>query len=139
MYRGLIDYIKTLENANINLLFDRTFFTEYVYCTLGFKEYSYEDAFDKFMERLANFDFDTYYITLYLSNEQDFETRLNRSDKGITKYAKFSLESSVKQQDAYLAVAKKVEEKYGDKIHVVNIDTCVGVDGVKEEILKLLK
>ena len=26
MYWGLIDYIRTLENASINLLFDRTFF-----------------------------------------------------------------------------------------------------------------
>ena len=139
MYTALLDYIEKLQNKNINLLFDRTFFTEYVFCNLGFKEYTYEDAFNEFMARLANFDYEIYYITLYLSDINEFEDRLNRSGKGATKYGKYSFEGSIKQQEEYLAVAKQVEEKYGDKIHVVNIDTCIGLDGVKEEILKLLQ
>ena len=138
MYNDLLDYIEKMQNKNINLLFDRTFFSEYVYCKLGFKEYSYDDAFELFLERLANFDFEIYYITLYLSDEKQFEERLNRSDKGVFKYAKFSIDSSVKQQNTYLEVAKEVQEKFGSKIHAVNVDTCVGVEKVKEEILKLL-
>ena len=39
--------MKTLENASINLLFDRTFFSEEVYCRLGFKEYSFTDVYEK--------------------------------------------------------------------------------------------
>ena len=41
MYEDLNEYIKKMENLNINLLFDRTFFSEENYCRLGFKEYSF--------------------------------------------------------------------------------------------------
>ena len=138
MYNDLLDYIQKLENKSINLLFDRTFFTELVYCRLGFKEFSYEEEFDSFLERFANLDFDIYYITLYLSNSDEFEERLARAGKAINKYAKFSKESSVKQQNAYLQVAEEVKAKYGDKIKVINIDTCIGLDGVEERVMQLL-
>ena len=138
MYNDLLDYMQKLENKSINLLFDRTFFTEAVYCRLGFKDFTYDEEFEMFLNRFANFDFDIYYITLYLSDEDEFEKRLARDDKGVNKYAKFSKESSVKQQNAYLAMADEVKQKYGDKIKVVNIDTCIGVEGVKEEVLKVL-
>ena len=139
MYNDLLDYMQKLENKNINLLFDRTFFTEAIYCRLGFKEFTYDEEFENFLKRFANLDFDIYYITLYLSDEDEFEKRLARDDKGVNKYAKFSKESSVKQQNAYLAMADEVRKKYGDKIKVVCIDTCVGVEGVKEQILKILE
>ena len=138
MYDNLLDYIEGLQNKSINLLFDRTFFTEQVYCKLGFKDYSYDDAFEKFLSRLASTDFDIYYITLYLSDADEFEVRLNRDGKAVNKYALFGKESSVKQQEAYLQVAQEVQEKYGDKIHVVNIDTCAGLEKVKEEVITLL-
>ena len=54
MYFVLMDYIQTLENASINLLFDRTFFTEEVYCRLGFKEYSFTDIYENLLERYPN-------------------------------------------------------------------------------------
>ncbi len=139
MYIDLLDYIEKLQNKNINLCFDRTFFSEAIYCRLGFKEYSYDDVFDKFLERFANFDFDIYYITLYLSNAKEFEKRLLRSDKGVTKYAKFSTDSSVKQQEEYLKMAEEIKQKYGDKIHVINIDTCKEIEKVEEEIINLIK
>ena len=41
MYESLLNYVKTLENLSINLVFDRTFFTEENYCRLGKKEYSF--------------------------------------------------------------------------------------------------
>ena len=41
MYVDLIEYIKKLENKNINLVFDRTFFTEENYCRLGKKQYDF--------------------------------------------------------------------------------------------------
>ncbi|MBR3280484.1 MAG: deoxynucleoside kinase [Clostridia bacterium] len=138
MYNDLLDYIEKLQNKSINLVFDRTFFTEYVYCNLGFKEFDYREEFLTFLERFASFDFDIYYINLYLSDTDEFEARLARDGKGVNKYAKFSKESSVKQQDEYMKVASEIQEKYGDKIHVVNIDTCVGIDKVKEQIASLL-
>ena len=138
MYNDLLDYIQKLENKSINLVFDRTFFTEVVYCRLGFKEFTYDEEFSAFLERFANFDFDIYYINLYLSDEDEFEKRLARDDKGINRYAAFSKESSVKQQNAYIKLAEEIKQQYGDKIKVVSIDTCIGIEGVKAQILELL-
>ncbi len=139
MYTDLLDYMEKLQNKDINLLFDRTFFTELVYCRLGFKEFSYDDVFFKFLDRFANFDFDIYYITLYLGDEDEFERRLLRSDKAVVKYAKFDKQSSVNQQNAYLKLADEIKEKYGDKIHVINIDTCKDLEEVKSEVVSVIE
>ena len=138
MYTDLLDYIEKLQNKSINLLFDRTFFTEYVYCNLGFKEYDYKEAFNEFLNRLANFDFDIYYITLYLSDVDEFEKRLQRDDKAINKYAKFSKESSVNQQNEYLRVADEVKQIAGNKIKVFNVDTCGGLENTKKNIMDII-
>lgn len=138
MYTDLVDYIEKLQNKSINLLFDRTFFTEEVYCRLGFKEYSFTDIYEELLERISKMDFDIYYITLYLSDVEEFEKRLNRDGKGITKYAKFSKENSVKQQEIYLSLAKEIKEKYAN-IQVIDIDTCIGIDAVKEKIIEILE
>lgn len=136
MYIDLVDYIEKLQNKSINLLFDRTFFTEEVYCRLGFKEYSFTDVYNQLLDRLSNMDFEIYYITLYLSNEDEFEVRLNRGDKGVVKYAKFSKENSVTQQNAYLTISEEIKNKYPN-INVINIDTCIGIDKVKERIKEI--
>ena len=65
MYENLLDYIHKMENLSINLVFDRTFFTEENYCRLGKKEYSFTEEYNKLLERFAKLDFDIYYITLY--------------------------------------------------------------------------
>ena len=66
MYVDLIEYIKKMENKSINLIFDRTFFTEENYCRLGIKDYSFTDVYEKLLDQFANLDFEIYYITLYL-------------------------------------------------------------------------
>ena len=121
MYEDLMDYIEKLQNKSINLLFDRTFFTEEIYCRLGFKDYSFTDVYNKLLNRLSQMDFDIYYITLYLSNEDEYVTRLDRAGKAKVKYTKFEKQSSVNQQNEYLKLAEEIKEKYKN-IHVVNID-----------------
>ena len=135
MYNDLVDYIEKLQNKSINLLFDRTFFTEEIYCRLGFKEYSFTDVYETLLKRISEMDFDIYYITLYLSDDNEFEKRLARDGKGETKYAKFSKESSIKQQNAYLDLSKEIREKCRN-INVINIDTCIGIEAVKEKIVE---
>lgn len=137
MYTDLVDYIEKLQNKSINLLFDRTFFTEEVYCRLKFKEYNFSDIFEELLSRLSNFDFEFYYITLYLSDSDEFEKRLDRKEKCDVKYAKFAKESSLKQQEAYLQLAKEVKEKYNN-VNVINIDTCKDLEDVKKEIDEIL-
>lgn len=138
MYIDLVDYIEKLQNMSINLLFDRTFFTEEIYCRLGFKEYTFSDIYENLLNRLANMDFEIYYITLYLSDENEFEKRLNRAGKAKNAYAKFNKQSSINQQNAYLKMADEIAEKY-PQINVVKLDNCREEKEVKEEIKNMLE
>lgn len=133
MYNGLLDYMKTLENNSINLVFDRTFFTEEIYCRLGKKEYSFTRDFNKLLKRFSELDFDIYYVTLYLEDTNVFTERLNREGKAVFATSKFSLENSVGQQEAYLKLASEIEKKYPN-IHVINVSTDKDIELVKEEI-----
>ena len=137
MYEDLMDYIEKLQNKSINLLFDRTFFTEEVYCRLGFKDYSFTDVYNKLLNRLSQMDFDIYYITLYLGNEDEYITRLDRDGKAKVKFTKFEKQSSVNQQNEYLKLADEIKEKYKN-IHVVNIDNCRKLEDVQKELKELL-
>lgn len=137
MYEDLMNYIEKLQNKSINLLFDRTFFTEEVYCRLGFKDYSFTDVYNKLLDRLSQMDFDIYYITLYLGNEDEYITRLNRDGKARVKYTKFEKQSSVNQQNEYLKLANEIKEKYKN-IHVIIIDNCRKLEDVQKELKELL-
>ena len=133
MYETLLDYLKNLENTSINLVFDRTFFTEEIYCRLGKKEYSFTEEYEKLLERFSKLDFEIYYITLYLEDESVFEKRLNREGKAEFKNSKFSIENSIKQQKEYLKMAEEIKEKYPN-IKVINIQTDKDLEEVKKEI-----
>ena len=124
MYWDLIEYIEKLENKSINLVFDRTFFTEEIYSRLKFKEYSFSDEYEKLLEKFSKLDFDIYYITLYLKDTNLFNKRLIRDDKAITEYAKFNIESSKNQQIEYLKMADEISSKYPNiKVFKVSNDT----------------
>lgn len=137
MYDNLEDYIETLQNKSINLVFDRTFFTEEIYCRLGFKQYSFTDVYEVLLERFAKLDFDIYYITLYLSNEDEYEKRLERPAKAKNAYAKFDKQSSINQQNAYLKMADEISEKYPN-IKVIKLDNSKNQEETFLEIKKLL-
>lgn len=131
MYYDLLDYIKKLENKSINLLFDRTFFTEEIYCRLKFKEYDFSDIYEKLLEKFSKLDFDIYYITLYLEDTNLFVKRLERDKKAVVDYAKFNIQSSINQQEQYLKMADEISSKYPNiKVYKVSNDT-------NEEELKL--
>ena len=111
MYEILLDYIKKLENTSVNLLFDRTFFTEEVYCRLGKKQYSFTEEYNKLLERFSKLDFDIYYVTLYLDDESKYAERLERSGKAVYESSKFGVENSITQQKEYLKMSKEIEKK----------------------------
>ena len=142
MYEDLINYINNLQNMSINLLFDRTFFTEEVYCRLGFKEYSFTDEYEKLLFELQKMDFDIYYITLFLEDTDEYETRLNndnRTNKAIVKYSKFDKNNSIKQQNEYLKMADEISNKYKDSINVYKINTSRSLNEIKKDINKILQ
>ena len=54
MYYDLLEYIEKMENLSINLLFDRTFFSEENYCRLGKKDYSFTEENEKFSKEISD-------------------------------------------------------------------------------------
>ena len=127
-----------MENKSINLLFDRTFFTEENYCRLGKKEYSFTDVYEKLLEDFASLDFEIYYITLYLEDESKYAERLNREGKAVFKGSEFASSNSINQQKVYLQMADEIKEKYPN-INVCNIKNDRLEEDTKAEIREILK
>lgn len=138
MYYDLMDYLKKMENLDINLLFDRTFFTEECYCRLGKKEYSFTEVYEDLLEQFSKLDFDIYYITLYLDDEQEYENRLKREGKVEPAYAKFSADNSIAQQREYLKMADEIKEKYPN-INVFKVENGKDLELTKKELADILK
>lgn len=138
MYYDLLDYMKKMENLDINLLFDRTFFTEENYCRLGKKEYSFTEVYNDLMKMFSKLDFDIYYFTLYLEDESLYEERLKRDGKVEPAYAKFSSENSIMQQREYLKMADEIKANYPN-INVYKIENSKDLEETKEELKNILK
>ncbi len=134
MYYDLLDYIEKLENKSINLVFDRTFFTEEIYSRLKFKQYDFSDVYNELVERFSKLDFDIYYITLYLKDTNLFINRLHRSNKAVFDYAKFDIQSSINQQEQYLKMADEISSKYSN-IKVFKVSN----DGDEQELKNKIK
>lgn len=106
MYLNLLNYMEELEDTELNLIFDRTFFTEQVYCILGFKDYKFDDVYERLVQKLNALDFNIYYVVLYLEDTNIYERRLKRQHH---QYQAFSIESSVNQQNTYLKLADNLK------------------------------
>ena len=137
MYVDLLDYIKRMENKSINLVFDRTFFTEEIYCRLDFKQYKFSDVYEDLLEKFSKLDFDIYYITLYLENTDLFANRLSRDGKAVLDYAKFTIESSINQQNQYLKMADEILSKYSN-IKVFKVSNDTNEEELKNKIKNIL-
>ena len=133
MYRDLVEYLKKLGNQSINLVFDRTFFTEENYCRLGKKDYTFTDVYEKLLEDFSKLDFEIYYITLYLKDVEKYNTRLDRKDKATFKNSKFEAENSINQQKVYLEMAEDIKKKYPN-IKVANISNDREFEETKKEL-----
>lgn len=132
-YYSLMTYLKEQETVGLNMVFDRTFPTDYIYANLGYKEYDFTDAFLDLSKKLNGLDFDIYYFSLYLKDSEAFKVRLQRKDKH--GYQEVSIDNSLDQQKEY----KKVADHYKtfDNINVYEIATD-DFDEAYEEIDKIL-
>jgi len=113
MYFNLIDYMDSLEETGLNLIFDRTFFTEQVYASLGYKDYKFDDVYKELVKRLAKLNFNIYFVVLYCDDVNLYRERLVRTHH---QYQSFSLENSVNQQNEYLKLIDEIEEENINKI-----------------------
>lgn len=129
MYLGLINYMESLEETELNLVFDRTFFTEQVYCSLGYKDYKFDEEYDRLVKKMGALDYNIYFVVLYLKDESLYEKRLRRIHHN---YQAFSIQSSVDQQNTYLKLADDIKEK---NINVLKI----AMDDYKKGYEKLIK
>ena len=126
-----------MEKKRVNLLFDRTFFTEEIYSRLKFKEYDFSDVYEELVYEFSKLDFDIYYINLYLKDTNLYKMRLKRSGKAITEYAKFNIESSINQQEQYLKMANELSKKY-NTIKVFNVSNDTDEETLKSKIKEIL-
>jgi thymidylate kinase len=119
MYLGLINYMESLESTELNLIFDRTFFTEEVYASLGYKDYKFDDVYKRLLKKLNDLDFNIYFVVLYLKDESLFEKRLKRQHH---QYQTFSLQNSIDQQNTYLKLLNNIKYKNIHKIKIATDD-----------------
>ena len=125
MYYDLLEYMKKMENIDIN------------YCRIDKKEYSFTEVYNDLLEQFSKLDFDIYYITVYLEDEDLFEERLKRDGKVEPAYAKFSRDNSVLQQHEYLKMADEIKEKYPN-IKVYKINNAKDLTETQEELRNIL-
>ena len=105
-----MDYIKAGCSPEAPLmLYDRNFFTDEIYARLGYKEYSFNEAYQNFLKQLDNMDLNIYFVVLYLENEELYRERLAGRDK--FEYQKFDITNSINQQNEYLKMAEEVEKQ----------------------------
>lgn len=132
MYNALLDYLEKMEEVPMDLVFDRTFFTEEVYARLGYKNYSFTDEYNKLVDRFVKLNYEKYFINLYLENTDIFKERLDRVHHN---YQAFSVQSSVDQQNTYRKIADDLENK-GVITHNLAMDDF---DEAYNKVKKLLK
>lgn len=138
MFDSVIKHMKDLENQDLNLVFDRTFFSEEVYTRLGYKDYTFSDLYEGYLKQLNELDYDIYFIVLYLKNVEEFRKRLDRSNKAKIDYAKFDITNSINQQNMYLKIAAEIQEKGYNNIHVVKLQTD-GEENATDVVRELFK
>ena len=108
-YEKLLEYMECC--SDVNMVFDRTFFTNEIYSRLGYHEYSFTNTYNQLLEKLDNLNnldqYDVYFVVLYLEDEAKYEERIKRSKH---QYQKFEVESSIMQQREYLKMADEIEK-----------------------------
>lgn len=132
MYLELINYMEALEETKLNLIFDRTFFSEQVYCALGYKEYKFDEVYKRLVKKLSDLDFNIYFVVLYLKDVNLYEKRLKReSHHG---YQAFSIENSINQQNEYINLANNIKYKNIHTLKVPMDDFKKGYDKIIRSI-----
>lgn len=107
MYEALLDYLEKMVDIPMDLIFDRTFFTEEVYARLRYKQYNFTDVYQSLLDRFLKLNYEIYFINLYLKDTSIYEKRLKREHHN---YQAFSVESSIDQQNVYKEIGEKLKQ-----------------------------
>lgn len=134
MYNALLEYLNSMQEIPMDLIFDRTFFTEEVYARLGYKEYDFTDIYNELVNKLIGLNYDIYFISLYLENVELFRKRLDRESHH--NYQSFSIENSVNQQNTYNQLVEELMNK-GINIIKLPMDDFIKSYEIIDDIFKL--
>lgn len=133
MYTGLNNYIKTLEESEQTLIFDRTFFTNEIYSRCGYKDYNFNKAYLELLDKFNKLNFNIYFINLYLEDTNIYKERLNRKEHHL--YQEFSIQNSITQQNAYKQMCDELEETTNIKVlRIATDDYNKAYQEIKENI-----
>lgn len=109
-HSAILNTLFDISHCGLNTILERSHLSERVYCELGYKPYTFIEQAKNLNAKLrflaTKYDVHIFVLTCAKS---EYEKRLQR-DKG--SYIGFSVESSLKQQDAYLLELKNIEESY---------------------------
>ena len=110
MYNILLEYMAKMQQIEMDLIFDRTFFSEEVYARLGYKKYNFTHEYHKLIKKLEylSTSYQIYLVLLYLEDENLYESRLIRSMHH--NYQNFSKENSINQQNIYKELGDELQE-----------------------------
>lgn len=131
MHKSILDMIKDTSGM-INYVMDRSHLSEQVYCSLGYKEYSFDKqcmSLNKKLNELTKY-YNVYLVGL-MTTAEEYEKRLKR-DKPKYLDIEFNKESSELQQIGYYLEILRIHSKYPN-INTLLIDTT---NKTPEEVAK---
>jgi len=117
-----LNMIDACKGCNLNFILDRSFLTERVYCSLGFKDFDFQANCDNllnYLHHIAN-DYEVY-VVLLTATKDEFARRLNR-DKPEFLDIGFNALNSLNQQNEYKRILKEIKRRYND-INCIEVNT----------------
>lgn len=135
-YNNLHEFFRKDKDIPYTLFLDRTFITEAVYCNLGFKNYLFDEEFDKLLKEFADTGIEIHFVLLN-TNPDNYEERLKR-DKVQFQNLTYNKEDSLKESEAFKYYFEKIKtfaainECFNVYTHEVSNDTEDPLDAVKE-------
>lgn len=132
-HKGILNMFEDNKYNGMNFLCSRSYFSEAVYCELGYKSYDFEvqtNSLTSELTYLTNF-YDIYFIVL-TTTEEELEERLNRNKFA---YNKFSVENSLNQQNVYKRYLRYLSNKSERSVRCFEVPNR-NIDDTVEVIMK---
>ena len=132
-HKGILNMFEDNKYNDMNFLCSRSYFSEAVYCELGYKKYDFEvqtNSLTSELTYLTNY-YDIYFIVL-TATEEELKERLNRNKFA---YNKFSVENSLDQQEEYKRQLRYLSKQSKCSIRCFEIPNR-NIDDTVEVIMK---
>ena len=132
-HKGILNMFEDNKYNGMNFLCSRSYFSEAVYCELGYKKYNFEvqtNSLTSELTYLTNY-YDIYFIVL-TATEEELKERLNRDKFANNKY---SVENSLNQKNIYKRQLRYLSKQSKCSIRCFEIPNR-NIDDTVEVIMK---